>query len=170
MTERFLSLLLFFFGADTLFEQQTCEKPPGSVIQADQSVDVQIRITVIPGTHVIFAQQPAGGVFCGKDQHHIEESPDQNVVFAKKFVDGSKGGSHAVDGEHQQRGVSHQSFVVIAVKTTQAGGEKFHSPSDETTCNKIIFHGISMVGWGRNYAASFSIVLETWVQIRYNDR
>lgn len=146
------SLLLFFVVADTMFEQQPCQKPPGPIVQADQSVYIQVGIAVIPGTHVKFAQKPSGGVFGGKNQHHVDEAPHQNILFAENFVDGSHSSCHAIDGKHQQRGVAHKTLVVVTVEMTQTGGKKLHGPSNETAFNKIILHGVSMTGVVWNYA------------------
>lgn len=145
MTEKSPSRLLFFLCADAMFKKQTGQKPPGTIVQADQTVHVQVGIAVIPGAHIKFAQEPAGGVFGGEDQHHVDEASHQNILFAENLVDGGHGSSHAIDGKHQQRSVSHEPFVSVAVKTAQAGGKEFHGPSDETTFDKIILHGISMV-------------------------
>ena len=129
-----------------MLKQQTCHKPPGTIVQSDQAVHIEIGIAVIPGTHIKFAQQPAGGVFGGEDQHHVDKASHQDILLAENFVDGRDGRCRAVDGKHEQRSVSHEPFVMITVKTAQTGGEKLHGPSDETTFDKIILHGNSMAG------------------------
>ena len=102
MEEMAPSLLLFFFGADTMLKQEAGQKPPGPIVQADQPIYIESGVAVIPGAHIHFAQKPAGGVFGGKDQDHVDETTDQDIAFAENLVDGSNGCRHTVDGKHQK--------------------------------------------------------------------
>ena len=126
--------------AGVSFKQQSYGEPGGSIIQADQPVDIEGSVAVIPGTDAEPAKEPACGIFGGEDQRHIYASAHQHISPAQQLSEGLESGSHSVDGKHEQRSVSHHSLIPVVVIVAQAGGEQFDSPADKSAFDKFIFH------------------------------
>lgn len=95
------------------FKQKPHDKPGRSIIQADQPVDIEGSVAVIPGADAEAAKEPAGGVFGGEDQRHIYASPHQCIFSAQQFSKGLERCRHSVDGKHKQRGASHHSLIAV---------------------------------------------------------
>lgn len=67
---------------------------------------------------------------------------------AELLPDRPDGGRHAVDGEHVEGGLTHQPLVVVFRSCDQAAVAQFGGPACQSALDKIIFHGISMGGYG----------------------
>ena len=147
-----------------MFKIETEGKPERGKVQSDKAVHIEPRLAVIPGTSPGFSKKPAGTVFREENKAGIKAAPTESTVLkagtqaAEPPLEGTDGCGHAVNGEHIQRGFSHEPLVMVPRTGNQAAVEELGGPACQTAFDKIVFHNNSMGNSSRKYAEKFTVL------------
>ncbi len=128
-----------------LFDGKSEQKPPGSIVQPDQSVDVQAGAAVIPGTALFCTQLFTGGKFRGINAKHIEcaAQPCGSLLFGQKRRNGHNGGSSTVDGKHPKGGCSFEG-IIASFQRIHGRKADLGKQTDQTAQGKILQEPLQM--------------------------
>ncbi|EEG73328.1 hypothetical protein CLOHYLEM_06614 [[Clostridium] hylemonae DSM 15053] len=129
----------FSTSGQDFFKQQSGAKPKRRIIKADEAVNIQRRLAVIPRTGVDPAQNRPGNIFSDKNAACVYTSSKDRAFAFQDFADGRKKTGHTVDREHPDRRVAHQCGIFFFIGM-EAGEKNLHTPARRSTGEKIMFH------------------------------
>lgn len=126
-----------------LFKAQTGNKPEGSKIQTDVTVDyIRTKSGIIPRAESdAGSQQPAAEVFYHKNKRDPDNSANRPGGRADTIMDRFKENCEAIDRKHPQISISGQTHR-SAQERTGTGKHHFYNPSEQTINNKSFQHNI----------------------------
>ena len=119
--------------------QKSGQEARGSIVQADDAVDVPACPAVVPGAHIPFFQKASGEVFGNKNRAGIDSAAHPEAFFAQQAGDGGKKSCHSIDGKHPYGRVSLQ-LHLPPLKRFQAGPENLQAPANQSAEDKLVLH------------------------------
>ena len=139
-------------------EEQSGQKPPGSIVQPDDPVDMKAAFDIIPGAEIVFPQEAPAEIFHGKDHGHIEQPAAQtpDMQFFKQPLEGCHQAGGAVDGEHPQGSIAGKPQIP-AFQGMQGGEQDLHAPAAQSAQQEVPAEGFQRIWNGFHHFHGLSI-------------
>ena len=91
---------LFLVLHQETFEQQSGDKPAGSVVQADYFGEIPSGALVVPGAEIALAEPCAGDELTGKNHSGIDQATEYEISAAHNAAQRGEQGCKPVNGKH----------------------------------------------------------------------